>query len=430
MRLIIEPLWIAILSFLVCISSIRKSAPLTRSLEDICKPMDDPAMLDGSDAPPMHTETPPSYTKFKQHLRNALLLLDAFDQPTLAVLKHDGEFRDSVQRLLEPLTATGPLSELVEQANNGSDGIPRVVQPTALGECRVDTAPKRPISMGEWMPRNALQRMIDQYQDGEVSVYWIHLVQGEWVKDPLEGLVGNLNAQLEIRRMGRSSGGSVTGIQYPKDGTIQRGPVIGAFMAKDRLAIALMCLSLPEDREMLSDLQKIIDESSGSLVWARKDCDLSSLLLTTEGGQASPLYGILAVVNSVDNGCIQEFTAIPEHLAGHLREKIFFGINERLVRKWGLGGKIQLGEPQFIDSWTRSGGKMRGLFSACKGLTSDSTLAMDEMVAKPSISLRMEDRRVIALRAGSVYAGRTPTQWDGFLVSVSGVCLTDKSDFL
>jgi len=31
----------------------------------------------------------------------------------------------------------------------------------------------------------------------------------------------------------------------------------------------------------------------------------------------------------------------------------------------------------------------------------------------------MEDRRVKALRAGSVYAGRTPTQWDGFLVSIS-----------
>ena len=86
-----------------------------------------------------------------------------------------------------------------------------------------------------------------------------------------------------------------------------------------------------------------------------------------------------------------------------------------LVSKRGLGCEIQLGEPQFIGSWTRSGGKMRGLFY--EGLTSGSTL--DEMVAKPSISLRMEDRRVKALRAGSVYAGRTPTQWDGFLVSIS-----------
>ena len=76
--------------------------------------MDDYARLDGSDAPARPVETPAVYAKFKDDLKTALHSLEAFDQASFAMLKHDEEYRQAVERFLVPLTAT-PMSELVEQ---------------------------------------------------------------------------------------------------------------------------------------------------------------------------------------------------------------------------------------------------------------------------------------------------------------------------
>ena len=93
---------------------------------------------------------------------------------------------------------------------------------------------------------------MDQYPDCMVSVYVVKLVQGEWVKDPLEGLVYRLNASVrryESARIYR------TPLVPPKD------VVVEAFMLKDCRRIALVCHSLSKDGKILADLQISVDAS-------------------------------------------------------------------------------------------------------------------------------------------------------------------------
>ena len=78
--------------------------------------MDDFSQLDGSDAPSGASTQAQLGSALKEHLKSALLILDALDQPSFANISADKEYKDSVQRLLSPLT-TLPLSTVVDQAN-------------------------------------------------------------------------------------------------------------------------------------------------------------------------------------------------------------------------------------------------------------------------------------------------------------------------
>jgi len=84
----------------------------------------DPKNLDGSDAPSSkQARPPPRYAKFKESVKGALLLLARLDQASLAMLKHDEEYRHAVQTFLAPISST-PISEIFEQAmKSGLDAI-------------------------------------------------------------------------------------------------------------------------------------------------------------------------------------------------------------------------------------------------------------------------------------------------------------------
>jgi len=78
--------------------------------------MDDISQLDGSDAAPGASAQVQFVSALKEHLKNALLIVDALDQSSFSNLSTDREYKDSVQRLLSPLT-TLSLSTIVDQAN-------------------------------------------------------------------------------------------------------------------------------------------------------------------------------------------------------------------------------------------------------------------------------------------------------------------------
>jgi len=299
--------------------------------------MEDPKTLDGSDTPAKQTQPPLLYTTFKKYLKNALIALEAFDQPSLAMLKHDDEFRDSVQRMLAKLTMA-PLSELLEQAMKDSvQSIvsrlsaqifpsPPLKNPFAPPPATVSSQPKTSISTPEstfsTSQPPALSGVVDLFQHSAPSnpnppaspfiqasklgqtglvtstgpsqsstgttqtvtkiprsddwlypgamatVYFIRLVLGEWVPDPMEGLKVCLNDQLQLER------GS----------TIKDPFVLMTFMSKKRrpgIGLACHAHSASESVQMLAHLRKSVDAISDFLMFNRKDGD--SYLVTELG---------------------------------------------------------------------------------------------------------------------------------------------------
>ena len=283
----------------------------------------DPRILDGSDGPSTQPETPLLYTTFKEHLKNALLSLDGFDRASVAMLKHDNEFRDSVQRLLVTLTVT-PLSELLDQAmKSGLDSIIShlsahipPVQPLISSQPREATIPgstplvpqtslplwpapgpsspsiaspptpptpssvqtpkvgqSRTISLrqftnlknrlqidGTQVTERSFRNMESPIYPGQMAtVHFVRIVLGEWTPDPLDGLVERLNDQLQLERRA----------------TRKLPPIFQAFMAKQRRAIGLVCHALDsyEAAQMLANLRKSVDAISASLMIKARDGD-------------------------------------------------------------------------------------------------------------------------------------------------------------
>ena len=107
--------------------------------------MEDISQLDGSDAVPGASTQGQLVSALKEHLKSALLVLGALDQSTFSDLSMDEEYKDSIQRLLTPLTSL-PLSSVVDRANevlrSGLDAIsarmstivdsPHLAQPPAI----------------------------------------------------------------------------------------------------------------------------------------------------------------------------------------------------------------------------------------------------------------------------------------------------------
>ena len=152
-------------------------------------------------------------------------------------------------------------------------------------------------------------------------------------------------------------------------------------------------------------------------------------LLVTEGGQPTPLRGILIFVRAFEGGNSRNFTAVDGRTVDQLQTKIFSEVDRRIAREWGLDGDVVLGEPKPILSWTPRCGQTRACFFVFTG--SGSTL--DRVSENASVAFRVERCQGKGRRSDFYYIEHDPWQeqsWDGFLVTVEGFCLTDKSDFV
>ena len=82
------------------------------------KTMSYAGLLDGSDAKDRDTSSRSERcAALKQHLRDAVLILEPLDQPSRDNLKQDGEYSDLIQRFLSTFTAF-PFPDLISQVDS------------------------------------------------------------------------------------------------------------------------------------------------------------------------------------------------------------------------------------------------------------------------------------------------------------------------
>ena len=231
--------------------------------------------IDGSDAPQSRPTPPPLYTKLKAQLNDVLLTIDALDKASLAMLKHDTDYRHTIQRLLAPLTAT-PLSELVEETmKSGLEAISSKISTFIPLPAPISQTPKGPASgPSPWAAsvkkppppasapilepivsprttiatraearmqqveglvkgvkvrsREALQQLLDKSQ-GDLVLVWLLLFQGRWeetfnTKQLVQEINHAINFEFSVAPPGQPS-------------TIS--PCIDAWMSADRRRIVL-----------------------------------------------------------------------------------------------------------------------------------------------------------------------------------------------
>ena len=282
--------------------------------------------LDGSDGPQRQPAPPRAYQNFKELLYTALLAFETLDDASLAMLQHDVDYRNGVQRLISPHR---------ERDASALSGTPRRL---------FQALPSAPLKA-----KKNLRKVLKQNQ-GTVEAVWLHLISGSWNNGfNVDHLAGQLNAELQILHPADDSSSAT-----PAERELRAQPqstkaeaVVDAWMTKDRLAVAIAFRAQIHGRR---EVLQAFDALSDLVV------DRSALVLTRTHGINFPGFRL----RSPDDDPFAIDYLIRAHKAAVLKQT-----KEYLIRKWGK--KLKMGDMRPLVDLTSTDEYHLCFFIACRG---------------------------------------------------------------